>query len=103
MTVVLSVWCDHVSTYNADVGCYVPDKPDKQADWAKVLLLTAKAEDDAHSYDDMLQFDWSQLLEVWHEKRKVVFWTTAPIERLEKGLHDHNLAFVPDSCAAQNE
>ncbi len=32
VTVVLNVWCDHVSTYNADVGCHVPDKPTEQAE-----------------------------------------------------------------------
>ena len=31
VTVVLNVWCDHVSTYNADVGNHAPDKPTEQA------------------------------------------------------------------------
>ena len=47
----------------------------------------------------MLELDWSQLLEAWHEKRKVVFWTTEPIERLEEGLRANNLAFVPHYSA----
>ena len=95
-TVVLNVWSDHVSTYNSDVAPYAADKPTEEAPWADHLLATAKADDDAHRYDDMLPFDWSQLLEAWHEKRAEVFWTTAPLDKLlERGLHDHGLAFVP--------
>ena len=33
------------------------------------------------------------------DKRKAVFWTEAPLERLEKGLHDNGLAFVPHYSA----
>ena len=47
-------------------------------------------------YDAMIPFDWSQLLDAWHDKRKAVFWTTTPLDSLlEKGLHDRGLAFVP--------
>ena len=92
VTVVLNVWCDHVSSYSADVSCFAPDKP-CEAEWAEHLLLTSKGDDDEHRYDDMLPFDWSQLLAAWHEKRAEVFWTTEPLDKLlEKGLHDHGLA-----------
>ena len=59
MTVVLNVWSDHVSTYTADAGDHVPEKTTEQEEWAEDLLFTAKAEDDAHGYDDMLEMDWS--------------------------------------------
>ena len=98
VTVVLNVWGDHVWAYDADAGRHAPAAPDKQ-EWAEDLLLTPKTEEDAHNYDDMVELDWPQLLEAWHDKRKAVFWTTASIESLEQGLHDNSLAFVPHYSA----
>ena len=92
VTVILNVWSDHVSTYTEETGNHAPPQPET---WAEDLLVTDKAEDDAHSYDDMLPLDWSQLLEAWHERRKVAFWTTEPIKSLEDGLRANNLSFVP--------
>ena len=48
----------------------------------------------------MLELDWCELLTAWHEKRRgAVFWTTAPMQTLEHGLHAHSLAFVPHYTA----
>ena len=95
---VLNVWADHVTTYDSDIGCHAPKKPDKQQ-WAEHLLVSAKGDQDAHLYDDMVQFEWPLLLGAVQNKRKAVFWTDAPLERLEKGLHDNGLAFVPHYSA----
>ena len=99
VTVVLNVWNDHVSMYAPDVGNDIPSEVGTR-EWPGVLLVTAKADDDEHRYDDMRELDWCDLLEAWLEKRKgVVFWTTAPIKELETGLHTHDFAFIPHYMA----
>ena len=82
VTVALNVCADHVSAYHPDVGCHAPKNPDKQQ-WAEHLLVSAKGDQDAHLYDDMVQFDWQLLLGAVRDKRKAVFWTDEPLERLE--------------------
>ena len=98
VTVVLNVWNDHVSTYTTDVGDEVPEETGLP--WPQVCLITARADDDEHRYDEMKELDWCELLEAWQEKHKgTVFWITGPLEDLEKDLHSNGLAFVPHYTA----
>ncbi len=96
----MNVWADHVSTYDSDIR-HAPEKPDKQL-WAENLLVSTKGDKDEHLYDEMVQFEWPLLLKALqdkHSKHKAVFWTDYKLERLEKGLHNNGLAFVPHYSA----
>ena len=92
----MNVWADHVSTYNSDID-HAP-KPEKQQR-AEHLLVSAKSDQDEHLFNKMVQFEWPLLLNAVQQKHRAVFWTDNPLERLEKGLHNNGLAFVPHYSA----
>ena len=59
------------STYHSDVGCHAPNEPTEETPWPEHLLATAKDDDDdVHKYDEMLPFNWAQLLEAWQQKKR---------------------------------
>ena len=93
VSVVLNVWGDHVSTYVSDID-NVP-AIDQQS-WPENLLVLQNQHKDANLYDGMKPFTWPQLMAAVQGKSKTkVFWTDEPLERLEKGLQNNDLAFEP--------
>ncbi len=93
-TVILNVWSDHVSTYNPEAARALLNEKGEHK-WHDVKLKTARADDDDHKYDEMVEFEWPLLIDALQERCAKVFWTTLDEESLRKGLKHHSLAYLP--------